>query len=230
MPRSLTISQINALGERLRRAPKPSGGDLALLQQLRADHDEALTLVADRIRARGLSLTQRVKTEGTILDKLKRERTRLSRMQDIAGVRIVTEPGLGLVKQDEVVATVESLFPDAIVVDRRKEPNHGYRAVHVVAVVDECAVEIQIRTRLQHGWANWMEKLADFLGRQIRYGLPPNEPDAPLGKGTQRDWVLGMLKYSELLADFEESMAVRDVDRADQLLDEIATLLEGLLG
>ena len=72
-----------------------------------------------------------------------------------------------------------------------------------------------------------MEKLADFLGRQIRYGLPPNEPDALLGKQTQRDWVLGMLKYSELLADFEESMAARDVGRADQLLDEIATLLEG---
>ena len=35
------------------------------------------------------------------------------------------------------------------------------------------SVEVQVRTRLQHEWAEIFEKLADLLGRGIRYGEPP---------------------------------------------------------
>lgn len=34
-------------------------------------------------------------------------------------------------------------------------------------------MEIQLRTKLQHEWANLFEKLADRVGRGIRYGEPP---------------------------------------------------------
>ena len=34
------------------------------------------------------------------------------------------------------------------------------------------AIEIQVRTRWQHEWADMFEKLADAVGRDIRYGSP----------------------------------------------------------
>ena len=37
--------------------------------------------------------------------------------------------------------------------------------------------EIQIRTRLQGLWANVYEKLADAFGREIRYGLLPDDAE-----------------------------------------------------
>lgn len=59
--------------------------------------------------------------------------------------------------------------------DRRKRPQFGYRAVHFVPTISGRPVEIQIRTSLQHKWAELFEKVADQWGRGIRYGesLPP---------------------------------------------------------
>jgi ppGpp synthetase/RelA/SpoT-type nucleotidyltranferase len=56
------------------------------------------------------------------------------------------------------------------VIDRRLKPVQGYRAVHIVAFPDGFPIEVQVRTRLQHDWAELFEKLADVLGRGIRYG------------------------------------------------------------
>jgi len=50
---------------------------------------------------------------------------------------------------------------------------HGYRAVHVIAFPEGVPVEIQVRTLWQHEWAELFEKLADRVGRRIRYGDPP---------------------------------------------------------
>lgn len=59
------------------------------------------------------------------------------------------------------------------VVDRRANPVNGYRAVHVVVFPEGVPIEIQIRTELQHEWAKLFERLADLVGRDIRYGEPP---------------------------------------------------------
>src|SRR6266704_1936073 len=66
---------------------------------------------------------------------------RLTQIQDIAGCRIVT--------------------PD--IIDRRDTPSHGYRAVHVIVRHSGKLVEIQVRTALQHLWAELSEKLADLI-------------------------------------------------------------------
>jgi hypothetical protein len=84
-------------------------------------------------------------------------------------------------QQDEVTANIIAIWPDAEVIDRRLEPMHGYRAVHIVPRIDKCLVEIQLRTIHQDLWAQGMETWGDKWGRDVRYGGPPVEPDAPVG-------------------------------------------------
>jgi ppGpp synthetase/RelA/SpoT-type nucleotidyltranferase len=94
-----------------------------------------------------------------------------------------------------------------IIVDRRKRPSHGYRAVHVIASVDRRFVEIQIRTSMQDLWAQTMERLADKVGRGIRYrGIPRTEVAA----------------FEKLM---ESAKAVADLE---ELLDQLQSLDTGL--
>ena len=175
MPEPISRTQIDRLGGRLRASDTISEPDLRLLQDVRAGYDEALAVVATRLsRELGLHAGTRLKTVGTIVDKLKRESVRLSQMQDIAGGRLVIEGGLD--EQDDVVGQVVRLFPGAHVVDRRANPSHGYRAVHVIVSVDRRLIEVQVRTELQDLWAQVVERIADAYGREIRYGAVPNDP------------------------------------------------------
>jgi ppGpp synthetase/RelA/SpoT-type nucleotidyltranferase len=43
----------------------------------------------------------------------------------------------------------------------------------VIPIVDGYPIEIQVRTLLQDLWAQTLERLADALGRGIRYGTEP---------------------------------------------------------
>lgn len=56
------------------------------------------------------------------------------------------------------------------VLDRRANPSYGYRAVHVICQVGDRWVEVQIRTELQHWWAQLSEKLSDIRDPKIKYG------------------------------------------------------------
>src|SRR5690606_20276899 len=99
-------------------------------------------------------------------------RTRWPRRAACAPMRIVGGPNRR--EQDETVARVVELFqleaPEPKVIDRRAHPVHGYSAVHVIVFPEGVPVEIQIRTTWQHEWAEVFEKLADAVGRGIRYG------------------------------------------------------------
>ncbi len=110
------------------------------------------------------------KSTGAIVSKLNRQKTRLSQMQDIAGCRILVAD---LLAQDRAVDDLLHLSQKAQVVDRRDRPSYGYIAVHVVVTLRSRSVEIQVRTRLQHLWAELSEKLADQLGNEVKYGGGP---------------------------------------------------------
>lgn len=96
-------------------------------------------------------------------------------MQDLAGMRIVGD--FDRKGQDQLAERVVALFRteerEPKLVDRRVQPMHGYSAVHVIVFPEGVPIEIQIRTRWQHEWAELFEKLADLVGRGIRYGEPP---------------------------------------------------------
>jgi ppGpp synthetase/RelA/SpoT-type nucleotidyltranferase len=107
------------------------------------------------------------KSTTSIIEKLSRETIRLTQMQDIAGCRLVVRD---VSAQNEVVGRLKGALQKALVIDRRKEPSYGYRALHIVATARGKPIEIQIRTDLQHLWAQLSEKLSDVLDPAIKYG------------------------------------------------------------
>lgn len=204
-------ARVNALGVRLAKSAVPSTEDLETLTRLQDEYmqplEETGAILRDRLNLteqgtfRGVALTasNRLKTTGPIIDKLRRK-TRLSTMQDIVGYRIVGD--LTLRQQDDLVAELRKCFASARVVDRRAKPMFGYRAVHVIADVDGFPVEIQVRTLAQDSWAQMMERYGDAHGREIRYGeLPSNVP------GDERRSVAEIVErltvVGDLLARFE---------------------------
>jgi putative GTP pyrophosphokinase len=165
---SLTKTQIDRLGDRLRE-DRRAESDLKLLSEYRQSFASALEFVVRTIRER-LHLRPAIrpaKSNESVIEKLRRETIRLSQIQDLAGCRLVVED---VADQDLVVATLRAEFPAASVVDRRVTPSHGYRAVHVIVEVEGRPVEIQVRTSLQHLWAEMSEKLADRFGAALKYG------------------------------------------------------------
>lgn len=172
---ALSGSQLEKLGDRLRAGPLT----LADLQQLRRFLDTlepfaegAFSKIRDLdIEAAGLQpaqITRRnVKTIRSIVAKLRRQTTKLVQVQDLVGCRIVVPD---IVDQDEWVIGLATIFPTAQVVDRRTTPQHGYRAVHLILRDGIKRFEIQLRTFIQDRWANIVEKIADRLGIEVKYG------------------------------------------------------------
>jgi ppGpp synthetase/RelA/SpoT-type nucleotidyltranferase len=189
MPLPTSREQIRRLGERIAAAAAVADNDLVLLEESVACHAEALARARPKLDGIGdelrfsapLHISHRAKTTETIIEKLRREqKMSLARMQDIAGIRIVGS--IERDDQDRLAYEVARRFPgdprEPRIVDRRQQPSFGYRAVHVVVSLDDITVEVQVRTLPQHVWAELMERLADRMGRQIRYGEPPHESDA----------------------------------------------------
>jgi len=100
--------------------------------------------------------------------KMKRSSTALSRMQDIVGFRIVVPR---VRDQNAVLHRLQNLDGWTIT-DRRDNPSHGYRAVHAVYRDNRGIVEAQIRTVLQHQWAELSERYG-HTHPQIKYGEGP---------------------------------------------------------
>jgi len=168
----LSRSQLVRLGERLVAADPPAVDDLAQLYEVLRAYDAVPTATVARVRAEtGIVPTSRIKNTGTILEKLGRYGgSWLKSIQDLAGMRIVLTGDRD--DQDRLVQQLVTLFGDdrkpPTVVDRRAEPSHGCRAVHIIVLPNDLPVEIQVRTRLQHEWAE--------LWAGIRAYPPSREP------------------------------------------------------
>jgi hypothetical protein len=109
-------------------------------------------------------------------------------MQDIAGCRVVVG---NVVAQERFVASLITDFPKASVIDRRNNPSYGYRAVHIIAEISGKPIEIQVRTSLQHLWAEVSEKSSDVLDPTIKYG------------GGSDQWRIFLTKGSDAVAAYE---------------------------
>ncbi len=167
----ISRTQADALGRSLRH------DDLTedLLARLSAYRDQVVNATADAVgplrMLTGYAVTPRDgKSTASIVAKLRRQTTSLSRMQDLVGCRIVVDT---IVEQESLRIRVAGGFPDARFVDRRATPSHGYRAVHFILSWGGQPYEVQIRTRLQHAWAQTVERLSDAKAPGLKYGSGP---------------------------------------------------------
>lgn len=208
-------SRIDALGESL-RAGSREPSCVRELDSYRRSFVPAYEAVMASIRTNlGLAPTGRPgKSTASIIAKLARGSMRLSQMQDIAGCRILV---VDRTAQDAAVVALSQLFPKARLLDLRARPSHGYRAVHVVPMVDGYRVEVQVRTSLQHWWAELSETLALGHGApDLKYGGDVPEHPGTLGR---------LLLLSDLIAAFEE--APGDVSPMTRLVTELGIGLVG---
>ncbi len=187
-------TQIDRLGDRLRKG-NVGDEELQQLDEFRRSfagaYEEVIAVVR---RATKLEPTGRpAKSTTSIVEKLHRETMRLSQMQDIAGCRLVVHD---IVKQNQVVEQLKETLLSATVMDRREQPSHGYRAVHIIATAQGKPVEIQVRTELQHLWAQLSEKTSDVFDPGIKYGGGDPDVFGAISKISERIETLETLELS----------------------------------
>ena len=219
----LSKTQIDRLGDRLRKGPAEKA-DLIILDGYRRSfgpaYEHVVQIIRDQLKLEPSG--RPAKSTNSLVEKLKRESIRLTQVQDIAGCRLIVRH---LPEQDWVAISLASTFPGASIVDRREKPSYGYRAVHVIADVAGKLVEIQIRTDLQHMWAELSEKYADIFGSEIKYGRGAPEIRKHLEIISES---VGEYEEAERkLAKVTKSDKVKDIQKTmDLLRKEIAKLLD----
>jgi ppGpp synthetase/RelA/SpoT-type nucleotidyltranferase len=213
LPMSRTA--LDRLGARLGASDQVGNDDLEHLALVVDAYQRVLDNVKSHLAALGFEATTRVKTTITLLEKLRREQRmnlKLSRVQDLAGARIIVSDRPA---QDDARDKISSHFEAAghtiRETDRRKDPSFGYRALHMIVQVGPIPVEIQIRTELEDTWAQIVERLGDAWGRDIRYGGEPDRPDARVRAGkrvmSRQELMAFVIGLSEPIARFEVTRA-----------------------
>jgi ppGpp synthetase/RelA/SpoT-type nucleotidyltranferase len=164
----MSNSKVDALGDRL-RSGELNADVLRLLAAYQAEFDPAYRYVERILTTKMLlKITGRpAKSTLSVIEKLRRIRSRLAQIQDIAGCRITF---VSLAEQDSIIEMARQWFIEIEVDDKREMPVHGYRAVHLLVHFQGRCVEVQVRTRMQHFWATVSEKLSDAHGQEIKYG------------------------------------------------------------
>ncbi len=111
-------------------------------------------------------IDSRTKTVSSFSDKLTRKGQNykaLSEIHDLSGVRIVVD------RRDEVKKVQEIINKEFKVVEQQSEEDRisdadtskgcfGYQSCHIIIREDEKQAEIQVRTLLQHSWAQFSHK------------------------------------------------------------------------
>ncbi|WP_376766870.1 RelA/SpoT domain-containing protein [Rhizobium laguerreae] len=114
-------------------------------------------------------IAQRLKRKPQIVRKLRRLSVRLTQLQDIGGCRIIVDQNSDV---DKLIAFIESNIEanNGLKLNRitdyrdRGRDETGYRSVHLILERDGKALELQIRSRIQHYWAESIERTSVIYG------------------------------------------------------------------
>lgn len=118
-------------------------------------------------------IAQRLKRKPQILNKLKRLSARLTQLQDIGGCRVIVESNNSVDLFLDVInskLTKSKFFVIKRITDYRRlgRNDSGYRAVHLIIERNGFTLELQIRSRIQHYWAESVERASVIYGRQLK--------------------------------------------------------------
>ncbi|MEA2164396.1 MAG: pyrophosphokinae [Thermoanaerobaculia bacterium] len=217
-------AQIDRLGERL-RGQAYGEAELRSLDEYRRTFGPAYDrVVADVQRIIGVPVSGRpAKSTGSIIEQLNRESIRLSQMQDIAGCRAIVAD---VPQQDGAVDAIVRGLKNVAILDRRERPSYGYRAVHLIVRVNAKPVEVQVRTSLQHVWAETSEKLADVIDPSIKYGGGPENARRVLDRAAAMAYKIEELEAKLLrigASDGEVAQELRET--RDEYISNLRSLM-----
>lgn len=180
-------SRVNKAGANV-RSGLASNEDLFVIETWRAAHRAVLNtfqaILRNRTRGTKIAVAQRHKRRNTIFGKLKRlPRMELSRMDDIAGCRLIFPTC------EELNSFRETFHAARFKHKRRNEKDKynyilkpkktGYRGIHDIYEYDVNSkagnhlrglyVEIQYRTHIQHAWATAVEVIGFITESQPKF-------------------------------------------------------------
>lgn len=228
-------SRVNKAGDNV-RAQSATADDLAAIDEWRAAHKVVLNTfqasLRNRTRNRNIVVAQRHKRKNTIFNKLQRQpRMMLSRMDDIAGCRLIFESVSELAKFRDDFHKARFNHKRKNEIDKydyiKKPKDTGYRGIHDVYSYEVNSkngelhkglfVEIQYRTLVQHAWATAVEVIGFVTENQPKFQ-----------QGDKR-YEHCMALASEILARFYEDSfgPFPDMDN-NNLIDEFNKLDEEL--
>lgn len=118
-------------------------------------------------------IAQRLKRKPQIVRKLNRLSVRLTQLQDIGGCRIIVQKNQDV---DNIFAFLsekarsEAGFKIERVTDYREKgrDDTGYRSLHVIMERSDVLLELQIRSRIQHYWAESIERTSVIYGHYLK--------------------------------------------------------------
>lgn len=162
--------------------------DLNIIDEWRAAHKFVLNTfqasLRNRTRGKGIVVAQRHKRRNTIFNKLKRQpKMELSRMDDIAGCRLIFETIDDLYEFRKEFHKAKFKHKRKNEIDKYnyiKLPKEtGYRGIHDIYSYDVNSkngdlykgllVEIQYRTLVQHAWATAVEVIGFITENQPKF-------------------------------------------------------------
>lgn len=174
-------SQAKRAGSTIRKYMRGDNADFEsyeqardVMERWRRAHYIPLVTANNGLRSRAKTVgveaevTQRLKRQQTILEKLGREPTLdLSRMQDIGGCRAVVNTRDDLRRlEDRITSKAARVLNHYDYI--AKPRSSGYRAVHIVTEYGGRQIEIQLRTSVMHSWALAAENYSSILGTNIK--------------------------------------------------------------
>lgn len=111
-----------------------------------------------------------------MLDKLMREPTMaLANMQDVGGCRAVLDTIDEVRRVQHRLSRRRGRLPKRMYDYIATPRESGYRGVHVIVQYDGCNIEIQLRTRVMHEWAIYVEQLSGRLQTDLKSARGPRE-------------------------------------------------------
>lgn len=118
-------------------------------------------------------IAQRLKRKPQIIRKLRRLSVRLTQLQDIGGCRIIVDNNDDVDQLVEFIkgkVSTQNAFEISRITDYRDRgrDDTGYRSVHLILKRSGRALELQIRSRIQHYWAESIERTSVIYGYHLK--------------------------------------------------------------